>query len=138
MGDLSAHFSWSEFATHDGTPVPADCRAGYAALVKYVLEPMRAKFGTCTVTSGYRHPAYNRRIGGALRSVHMCGHGGGIHGAAADVRFRLGTIRLWHASADRLLTEHFPPGGGLGLYDHPGGWVHVDTRSYHARWIGTG
>ena len=35
------------------------------------LEPMRTKFGTCYVLSGYRHEAYNRAIGGARHSQHI-------------------------------------------------------------------
>ena len=135
---LSPHFRLHEFATHDGTPVPADHMDNLRRLCRDVLEPLRHEFGPCTVTSGYRHPAYNDRIGGAERSVHMYGRGGAIHGVAADVRFDRGSIRQWAAAADRLLTRVRPPGGGLGVYDRPGGWIHLDTRPYRARWDGSG
>lgn len=134
MGDLSPHFSRREFDTHDGTRVPADVVDDYVRLCRLVLEPLRARFGVCTVTSGYRHPAYNRSIGGAQRSVHMCGRGGGLKGVAADVHFAHGTTSQWHEQADALLRRHYPPGAGLGLY--PGQWIHVDTRNYEARWTG--
>lgn len=134
---LTPHFRLSEFATHDGTPVPADKVQEYARLCRLVLEPLRARFGTCSVVSGYRHPAYNRRIGGAAKSVHMCGRGGGIAGVAADVRFPRGNERDWARYAEELLARHYPPGGGLGVYPG-GGWIHVDTRGYRARWEGAG
>lgn len=135
---LSPHFRLSEFATHDGTRVPADLADDYRRLCERVLEPLRERFGVCTVVSGYRHPTYNARIGGAARSVHMGGRDNGIPGVAADVRFARGTSRQWHAAAEPLLLKHYPPGGGLGLYLGPGAWIHVDTRSYRARWTGAG
>lgn len=135
---LTAHFRLSEFATHDGTPVPADLVDDYTRLCRLVLEPMRERFGVCSVVSGYRHPAYNASIGGASKSVHMGGRGGGIHGVAADVRFARSGPHSWYEVADALLRRHYAPGGGLGRYLGAAGWVHVDTRSYRARWTGAG
>ena len=135
---LSPHFLLSEFNTHDGTPVPDDLIDDYRRLCVNVLEPLRALYGVCSVVSGYRHPSYNARIGGARRSVHMGGRGGGIRGVAADVRFARGTPRLWAANAEALLQKWYPPGGGLGTYLGATGWIHVDTRSYRARWTGAG
>lgn len=134
---LTPHFRRSEFATHDGTPVPDDLVDDYTRLCRLVLEPLRERFGVCSVVSGYRHPSYNRRIGGAQRSVHMGGRGNGIHGVAADVRFAKGHPLDWARAAEQLLQKHYAPGGGLGTYQ-AGGWIHVDTRSYRARWTGAG
>ena len=103
-----------------------------------MLEPLRARFGVCSVVSGYRHPTYNARIGGAKRSVHMAGRGGGIPGVAADVRFAKGGPIQWSQAAEPLMRRWYPPGGGLGTYPGGGGWIHVDTRDYRARWTGAG
>lgn len=138
MTQLSPHFTLREFATHDGTPVPPDLVAPYARLCRHVLEPLRERFGRCIVVSGYRHPAYNREIGGARRSVHMGGRGGGVHGVAADVRFDAGSTIDWARAAEPLLQRWYPPGGGLGVYPGAHGWIHVDTRNYAARWTGAG
>lgn len=135
---LSPHFLLAEFRTHDGTAVPADLVDDYRRLCVRVLEPLRERFGRCTVVSGYRHPRYNLAIGGARRSVHMGGRGGGIAGVAADVKFDRGRPNQWAAAAEPLLGHYYPPGGGLGTYEQPGGWIHVDTRSYRARWSGAG
>lgn len=135
---LTPHFTIQEFATHDGTPVPADRVDDYRRLCERLLEPLRVIYGPCTVVSGYRHPAYNRQIGGAKRSAHMGGRGGGLNAVAADVRFARGDPRRWARSAEPLLARHFPPGGGLGTYEGRGGWIHVDNRSYRARWTGAG
>lgn len=133
---LSPHFMLSEFNTHDGTRVPVVAYDGYRRLCALVLEPMRERFGVCSVVSGFRHPQYNRSVGGATRSVHMCGLGGGIPGVAADVRFARGDPHAWAAVAEALLGRFYAPGGGLGVYPGPTGWVHVDTRSSRARWTG--
>jgi uncharacterized protein YcbK (DUF882 family) len=135
---LSAHFTIEEFDCHDGQKVPVRRHARYRRLCAAILEPMRARWGLATVVSGYRDPPYNARIGGATRSAHMCGDGGGLVAVAADVRFERGSPQDWGAHADELLRERLPPGGGLGVYPGPGGWVHVDDRSYLARWTGSG
>lgn len=135
---LSAHFRLAEFACHDGTPVPADLVDDYERLALHVLEPLRQRFGRGIVVSGYRPPAYNASVGGARRSVHMGGRGSGIRGVAADVRFATGTPEQWGLIAAKLLAKWYPPGGGLGVYPGRGGWVHVDTRDYRARWVGQG
>lgn len=135
---LSPHFVIEEFDTHDGTHVPADVVERYARLCRLVLEPLRARYGVCTVVSGYRHPTYNRQVGGARKSAHMAGRGEGLQAVAADVRFARGRVADWGDTAHELLVRHYPPGGGLGVYPVRNGWVHVDDRSYRARWHGAG
>jgi uncharacterized protein YcbK (DUF882 family) len=94
-------------------------------LATEVLEPMRAKFGACTVHSGYRTEAYNKRVGGKPGSRHQ------YHTfpsePAADVTFPRGNPREWAAEAERLLTGR----GGIGTYP---GFVHVDIRAARSRW----
>jgi uncharacterized protein YcbK (DUF882 family) len=133
---LTDHFLLSEFNCHDGTPVPDRLVGDYTRLCRLVLEPLRREFGPCTVVSGYRPPVYNRSVGGATRSVHMGGDAGGIPGVAADVRFRRHGPLDWAAAAETLMARHYPPGGGIGRYPGPAGWLHVDTRSWRARWTG--
>lgn len=135
---LGPHFVIEEFDCHDGQRVPAPAVAHYQRLVAHVLEPLRRAFGVCTVVSGYRDPAYNRRIGGAARSAHMCGEGNGLHAAAADVRFRTGTPDQWAQRAEQLLSQAYPGGHGLGTYPGAGGWIHVDDRAFIAHWRGAG
>ena len=127
-GQLSPHFHVKEFACHDGTPVPKCAYDALRRLCVIVLEPMRQKFGPCRVLSGYRHREYNRSIGGARYSQHI--YDDGPESVAADVRFAKGSPKEWAAYADKLL-----PRGGVGRYDRSG-FVHVDNRSYKARWKG--
>lgn len=126
-GQLTAHFNIREFDCKDGTPVPAIAVPALTALCRRFLEPMRAQFGPCHVVSGYRHEAYNRRIGGARYSQHI--YELTPASVAADVVFRLGTPAEWARLADQLGA------GGVGRYDRSG-FVHVDNRPERARWTG--
>lgn len=118
MARLSEHFDSEEFRSRDGAEHPID-----PALIE-VLERVRAWAGApVTITSGYRSPAHNKRVGGAKNSLHM-------RGCAADIQVQgktptqVYTFLVQSADAPRL---------GLGLYRS---WVHVDTRGYAARWRG--
>lgn len=104
MGDLSPHFSRSEFDCHDGQiahPAPE--------LVQR-LELLRSATGRpCRIVSGYRDAAYNARIGGARDSRH-------IHNDAADLESGYATLAQAEAAGFR----------GIGVCR---GWaVHVDCR----------
>jgi Uncharacterized protein conserved in bacteria len=73
------------------------------------------------VTSGYRCPDHNRRVGGASNSQHL-------HGRAADIYCQGVTVAQL---AD--IAEGYFQDGGLGRY---AGHVHVDIRGTKARWTG--
>jgi uncharacterized protein YcbK (DUF882 family) len=121
-GRPSEHFSYAEFNTNDGTPVPGMAYDGLDHLCTNYLEPLRKKFGPVSVTSGYRHQSYNRAIGGEPNSVHIYDYPGRTGRAvAADVTCATGTPSQWGAYLDQLGA------GGVGIY--PGsGFVHVDNR----------
>lgn len=105
MGDLSTHFSSSEFrdrrAGKDGT---------IATELVGRLEALRCRIGRpLPILSGFRTPATNRAVGGARDSWHL-------RGAAADIPKGLVTIDQARAAGFR----------GIG---HRDGWVvHVDVR----------
>lgn len=129
---LSAHFKASEFYTHDGSAPPTLARPAMAALARVYLEPMRAKFGTCLVLSGYRHERYNQEIHGARNSQHV--YENSFEAVAADLRFQKGTPAQWAAFARGLRAKQGGR-GGVGRYDRSG-FVHVDNRGYKADWSG--
>lgn len=105
MGDLSDHFSRSEFPEHGGRspyPVPQE--------LVWRLEALRRRIGRpLPLLSWYRSPAYNRSVGGARDSRHL-------HGDAVDIPS--GLVR-----ADDAVAVGFR---GIGVRS---GWVvHLDIR----------
>lgn len=121
MGDLSTHFSRSEFACHcgkcDGMIDKLDMRLIAA------LEALRLRIGPIIVNDAIRCPAHNKAVCGVKNSQHL-------YGRAAD-------IRSLHLTPEQLATEaekvpEFAH-GGIGIYKT---FVHVDVRGYKARWRG--
>jgi len=115
---LSPHFGLSEFLA-PGDPVkptPGQIE-NLRRLCVEVLEPMRKKLGRpLTITSGFRSPDYNAKIGGAPGSQHT-------QGIAADVAMGTDTACLVGAAVASTLQAC----GGIGVY--PGrGFIHVDIR----------
>jgi uncharacterized protein YcbK (DUF882 family) len=109
MGDLSPHFSRSEFTEHDNGALPAGMPA--PSLIA-ALERLRSEIGRpIPIVSGYRSPAYNAEVGGARDSRHT-------HGDAADISSAL------HVTVDQARRAGFT---GIGF--NRAAWVvHVDTR----------
>ena len=94
-------------------------------LVEYV-QKIRDHFGkSITVTSGYRCPVHNKRIGGATGSRHS-------KGDAADI--------VVSGVAPREVAKYAESIGikGIGLYetDADGHFTHVDTRDVKSFWYG--
>jgi len=109
MGDLTAHFSRSEFREHDNGALPPGVPT-YALLT--ALEALRAECGgrPLRIVSGYRSPAYNASVGGAPDSRH-------IHGDAADIPEGYCTVAQAEAAGFA--------GIGTGKTGTP---VHLDVR----------
>lgn len=120
---LTPHFRLGEFAMRDGTLPPAASHEPLRRLCREVLEPMRARFGLCVVTSGYRTVARNRAVGGAQDSRHV--YDKHADTPAVDVTFGRGTPEQWAAMAISMGV------GGVGLYPSH---VHVDQRRGLVRW----
>lgn len=122
--NLTEHFTLAEMvrsqtATRrgiDNTPGPAEI-AALRELCLHVLEPVRAHYGRpVIVTSGYRSPMLNKRIGGSATSQHC-------KGEAADFTVpgvpNLHVCRWMEAKLnyDQLIYEF-----------GEGGWVHASWR----------
>jgi uncharacterized protein YcbK (DUF882 family) len=109
MGDLSAHFSKSEFR----------CRCGCGALVGPspdlldYLESIREFSGfPVIITSGYRCPDHNAAVRGKPNSAHTTGE-------AADFAVHSDHERFKFLEAIYLYGPH-----RVGIYP---GWLHVDV-----------
>jgi uncharacterized protein YcbK (DUF882 family) len=92
---------------------------------------MRAKFGVCTVISGYRHRAYNSKLSGAaVNSQHI--YDETPASVAADTRYPRGSPQEWVAHAKKLRTQ-LGNKGGIGRYDRDG-FIHIDNRPSAFDW----
>lgn len=120
---ISRHFNSKEFDCRDGTPYPKEW---YPQLVRLceALESIRSITGQpMTITSGYRTPEWNRKVGGRPRSKHL-------EGIAADIKLKgIGPKRLFD-KVDKMQREGVIPRGGLFLYPT---FIHVDIRGRIAR-----
>lgn len=138
MGDLSEHFSSHEFACKckliGGTKAKGYCGGEVRAAPELieVLEKMRSDLTLdtghavrITITSGYRCPAYNRRVGGARNSQHC-------DGIAADIKVQYADgDHLSPADVADYLEDLYPDKYGIGRYPS---WTHIDVRPNKARW----
>src|SRR5688572_4176799 len=115
---LTKNFSLFEFNCHDGTMVPEDLLPNVLELAKN-LQVLRDEIKQpIRINSGYRHKAYNKRIGGAPSSMH-------IPAKAADISVKSLTPKQVAAIIERLIKAGKMKQGGIGIYP---GWVHYDTR----------
>ena len=120
---LSENFNSSEFDCH-GSGCCSETIIN-PKLVEYV-QKIRDHFGkSITVTSGYRCPTHNKRIGGATGSRHS-------KGDAADI--------VVSGVAPREVAKYAESIGikGIGLYETnaDGHFTHVDTRDVKSFWYG--
>jgi uncharacterized protein YcbK (DUF882 family) len=110
---ITTHFDTTEF----------DCVCG-ACTENYIdqglvdlLEKVRVKFGeSLTITSGYRCPAHNKAVGGAVGSQHP-------NGLAADVKPTNSTKE----KLDKLYAICYDIFDNIGD-GRPKGFIHVDVR----------
>ena len=112
---ITEHFKLKEFA----------CKNSEAIIVSeklcYILEAIRTHFGKqVTITSSYRTPEHNAKIGGAVKSQHMLG-------LAADIKIQ-GVKPADIASYARTLM---PTYGGIGIYST---FTHIDVRNTLSNW----
>jgi uncharacterized protein YcbK (DUF882 family) len=129
---LSAHFVIEEFDCKDSarTRVPAAAIPALEELCKHMLEPLREKYGRCTVHSGYRTVAHNAAVHGEANSQHIYQHGPAS--VAADVEFATGTVAEWAASARWRFSNksQWTAGARGGCGDYPKQtFIHVDSGS---------
>lgn len=117
----TAHFKASEFKCHNGEEVPFKYYPNLQKL-QNLLEEIRKACGDrpITITSGYRPPAYNKKVGGASKSQH-------IVAAAADIKVSGMLPSEVYKICDKLVGNR----GGVGKYKT---FTHVDVRGYRSRW----
>lgn len=114
---ITEHFKLKEFACNNSEAVII------SETLCYVLEAIRSHFGKpIIITSGYRTPEYNIKVGGVAKSQHTLG-------LAADIKIK-GVKPSDIASYARILM---PTYGGIGIYST---FTHIDVRNTLANWKG--
>ena len=117
---LSANFRVKEFACADGSDAVL-----VAPRLVMVLQSIRSHFNTAvTISSGYRTPQHNAKVGGVTDSQHC-------YGTAADITVKGKTPAQVAAYARELM----PDWGGVGVYARRG-FIHIDVRESRADWTG--
>ncbi len=116
------NFTWRE-ATKNGARMPAKKDIVVNVLrIADTMQEIRELFGnrSIKVTSWYRDPVSNRRVGGASRSRHLTG---------GAVDFRISGVST--AEVQRRLDPWWGSRGGLASANS---FTHIDNRGYRARW----
>lgn len=124
---LSQHFFLDEFECKCGCEMPDDVHNNIAINAHRLEDVRRALCAPVTVTSGYRCPEHNKKVGGAKHSYHMVG-------LAVDV------VSVYPGAfvagiAAGLMSANKTPDGGIGLYTAHPNMCHIDWRGHSTRWV---
>ena len=123
---LTRNFALSEFKCRDGSLPEGELLENCQELADN-LQVLRDHIGKpIIIISGYRPPAYNKKIGGAKRSQHLLAR-------AADIKVPGVAPAEVHATVIKLIKAGKMKQGGVGKYST---FVHYDTRGTAARWSG--
>jgi len=121
---ITTNFSLEEFESKDGAEMSLEVLENITVLCEN-LQVLREKIDKpITVTSGYRSPSHNKKIGGAKNSFH-------VRGMAADIKAEGFTPKELIDVIEELIEEGLMVPGGIGEYSS---WVHYDIRGYNAKW----
>lgn len=135
---LTKHFNLSEFersATAEKFGIDNTCPSSLipqlSTLCKTILEPLRQHFGEpVIISSGYRCPTLNIRVGGVYASQHTLGEAADIvplppAGSSPSLSSKPSALSSWfdwlqaNTNFDQLILEH----DSKGSY-----WIHVSCR----------
>lgn len=107
---VGPHFKVKEFACKDGSAITF-----IDDYMVTILELLRKKLGDkpIIITSGYRTPTHNAKVGGAKYSYHM-------RGMAVDIRVNGISAKEVAKALDKMVD-------GCGIIGYES-WVHFDVR----------
>lgn len=116
--NLTKNFKKAEFDSKDNAPMPLDVMQNVQklaeqlqVLIDYLGKPIK-------ITSGYRSPNHNARIGGAKHSYH-------VKGMAADIQVKDIQPKEVKKLIVHLMNEGKIIKGGCKAYTS---WLHYDIR----------
>ena len=125
---LSNNFSLDEFTDSDkakelgisNTP-SKEATDNLQELVTFVLQPLRDRFGSIFISSGYRSPELNKAIGGSTTSDHCLGCAADFEVQGQDNK----VMAQWIANNldfKQLILEFYHVG------DMHSGWIHCSYK----------
>ncbi len=124
MAKITNNFSLQEFNSKCGREIPNNVLPNIIQLAKN-LQVLRDALGkSISITSGYRSPQHNKKIGGAKDSQH-------VKGMAADIKVSGMTPKEVALVIEGLIEQGKIKQGGIGIYPS---WVHYDIRGTKSRW----
>jgi uncharacterized protein YcbK (DUF882 family) len=158
---VSEHFKLRDFLTHDQAAVWPKflvLEMRNVDKLELVLDDLQRRgvdVHGVRVMSGFRTPQYNKGGGNTGGRAGLSRH---MYGDAADIfidsngdgdmddlnhdhRIDIGDARVVSQAVDRVEAAHPELIGGAGVYPAASGhgpFIHIDTRGYRARWIGSG
>jgi uncharacterized protein YcbK (DUF882 family) len=158
---VSDHFKLRDFLTHDQANVwpkflVLEMRnVDKLELVLADLQRHGVDVRGVRVMSGFRTPQYNKGGGNTGGRAGLSRH---MYGDAADVyidsngdgvmddlnhdgRISIADSKVVSQAVDRVEAAHPELVGGAGVYPASSGhgpFIHIDTRGYRARWVGSG
>ena len=158
---ISEHFRLRDFLTHDQPnvwPKYLVVQMRNVDKLELVLSDLAQRgidVSGVVVMSGFRSPQYNEgggNTGGrASLSRHMYGdaadifidsnHDGVMDDLNHDGRINIADSRVIQQAVDRVEAAHPELVGGAGVYPAESGhgpFIHIDSRGYRARWVGSG
>lgn len=116
---LTENFRVREFRCKDDSDKILICRETVD-----ILQAVRDYFGKpVTITSAYRTPSHNRKVGGASKSQH-------VKGTACDIKVQ--GVPSWAVAG--FLEAHYRE-NGIGYYPT---FCHIDSRGYRVLWVDHG
>ena len=137
-GDMKSYFTIAELCASDtakkygidNTPTD-EARYNLQQLINNVLDPARRRLGKAIyVSSGYRSPELNRKVGGVSNSQHQ-------YGLAADITARdmnkLFAILVSLGNFDQLIWEHPKSSKWIHVSYNPAGANRAQILDYNGK-----
>jgi uncharacterized protein YcbK (DUF882 family) len=124
MAKITTNFSLQEFNSKCGRAIPNSALLNITELARSLEVLPTAINKPITITSGYRSPKYNAKIGGVKDSQHL-------RGTAADIKVKGMTPKEVALVIEGLIEQGKMKEGGIGVYPT---FTHYDHRGRKARW----
>ena len=100
---------------------------GIASSLVDLLQKLRNKYGSIIITSGYRCPKWNKKVGGATNSAHLKGQASDFYfssGILANQSKRIAVVN----EIKKMLNYHYSYCNVNGNHKNMGSAIHVDTK----------